>query len=100
MTKEELRQKIDAETQRHNQSIKNIKIQYCNENNTVKIGDIVEDHFGKIKVEKIGYYLSDIPECFYSGIILNKNGSVTKKKDNKRKVYQSAATVHKIRANR
>ena len=58
-------------------------------NSTVKIGDIVEDHIGKIIVNSIRIYKPsfDEPCCEYLGIILLKSGKPNKKGE-KRYVYQ------------
>jgi hypothetical protein len=59
-------------------------------NNTVKAGDIVTDHIGSIRVEKIKWtkgYGSDYPGCVYFGTELKKDLTPTKKGE-KRDVYQ------------
>lgn len=61
------------------------------ENNSIKEGDIVTDHVGSIKVEKIQVTLGsfdDPPSCVYFGIELKKDLTPTKKAT-KRDVYQS-----------
>ena len=65
--------------------------EYAYSNNTVKIGDIITDHIGSIKVEKIqwGFAFSrDYSECIYTGIELKKDKTPTKR-GNKRQIYQS-----------
>lgn len=61
--------------------------QYCLENNTVRVGDIVKDRIGSVKVEKILIdYSRTRPQCIYVGAELKKD--LTPRKDNsKRNVY-------------
>ena len=40
---------------KHNAALKQLGISASRENNTVKVGDIIEDHICKIKVEKVYY---------------------------------------------
>ncbi len=65
-------------------------VEYCQNNNTIKIGDVVTDRLGSIKVEKVraasmglGVY-----ECRYFGLELTKKGQ-PKKSNASRWVYQS-----------
>ena len=49
--------------------------QYALANNHVSIGDILIDHYQKIRVEKIGVnYDWRNPQCVYSGPMLTKSG--------------------------
>jgi hypothetical protein len=59
-------------------------------NNPYKIGDIVSDNLGTIKIEKIKVYLGlhIYPQCVYFGVELTKKGEPNKR-GNKRTVYQS-----------
>lgn len=64
-----------------------IKI-YVDHNNPHKVGEIIHDHIGSIRIEKIGYYISyEKPEATYTGVELLKNGTPNKK-GNKRTIYQ------------
>ena len=61
-------------------------------NNPYKVGDVITDHVGSIKIEKIKYAFGrfgELPCCTYEGVILNKNGEPSTKKDNKRGVWQN-----------
>ena len=72
----------------YNAAKKTAAIQYANDCNIYNIGDMVEDHIGKLKIEKIGYHITwDSPECVYYGVRLNKNGTISKVE--KSPVYQS-----------
>lgn len=59
-------------------------------NNPYKIGDVVEDHIGKLMIEQICVYEDpwDLPVCVYKGVELNKDGT-PRKKQTGRGVYQS-----------
>ncbi len=61
---------------------------YCDAHNTHKVGDVVTDHIGSVKLHKISYYVhSEHPCCIYVGLELKKDG--TPRKDGKiRGVYQ------------
>ena len=65
------------------QNKKDIIKRYLSENNPYKVGDIFTDHIGSIKIENMGYSISlrEIGEsCMtYSGKIINKDGSFSKK---------------------
>lgn len=60
--------------------------------NSVRVGDTIEDHIGKGLVEKVNHGIfssnHDLPECVYDVIILNKDGSPSKIKQNRRSVWQ------------
>ncbi len=70
---------------------RNLMIEYALENNSVQVGDIIEDHAGRIKVDKIKVtrtLSSRYPQCIYEGEALTKKG-VPHKKSFRREVYQS-----------
>jgi hypothetical protein len=65
--------------------------EYAFANNSIKSGDIVTDHIGSILIEEIKFtkgYSNEYPQCVYSGKILKKDLTPTKKGE-KRDVYQS-----------
>ena len=64
-------------------------INFANANNPYKVGDIVTDHTGSIKIEKIKTYFDGYTEpcCVYTGVEYTKKGEPNKK-GNKRSVYQ------------
>jgi hypothetical protein len=91
MTKEQYIQKLkDLEAEFENK--KGELVRLCAfSNNTIKVGDVITDHSGSIKVEKIQVafgYACDLPSCVYTGIELNKDGTPNKK-GKKRSVWQS-----------
>ena len=63
-------------------------LEYALANNTVRIGDIVKDHLGAIKVEEIKFYHVGPPQCVYVGVVLKKDGTPTKQ-GKTRSVFQS-----------
>lgn len=68
-------------------------VEYALSNNNFKVGDIVTDHIGSIKIEKIKVHVNGFignykPECKYIGIELKKDLTPTKIKK-ERVVYQS-----------
>ena len=71
--------------------VRQLKIEFANANNTVKIGDIVCDHIGSVLVDEMGYHSpgwNQLPGCTYSGFELKKD--LTPRKDGARRtVYQS-----------
>lgn len=63
--------------------------QYCLANNPHKLGDVITDNVGSIRITAIGIYMSySDPCCFYKGIQLKKDGSNSKRQEHT-KIYQS-----------
>jgi hypothetical protein len=90
MTPEEYQTEISAIEKRAESERKVLDKKYASLNNHIQPGEIVTDHMGSVLVEEIKFYRgTGLPMCVYYGKILNKDGSVTKKKVNKRAVYQS-----------
>lgn len=54
-----------------------LHIEYANENNPHKVGDVISDHSITIKIQKISVSFGSqrIPQCVYDGIILKKDGT-------------------------
>jgi hypothetical protein len=92
MTKEEYQSKCDE----HHLKIKSLAKEYALSNNPYKIGDIVNDHTGSIKIEKIllrrKWFIAkrefEYPQCIYIGVELTKKGEPNKR-GYKRSIYQS-----------
>jgi len=84
---EELKAKLAGIEERASERKKDAIREYCLGNNTVKIGDIVADHIGSVKVERILVeYSLTRPQCVYVGAELKKD--LTPRKDgSKRSVY-------------
>lgn len=88
MTGEEYKKQKESAYKRYQNELNTIHKQYANENNPHKVGDIVTDHVGSIRIEKIAYNIySDVCTCHYIGIELKKDLTPTKN-GNKRTVWQ------------
>lgn len=95
---DELLNKIRTETQ---EKEKNLARQFAMSNNTVKVGDIVSDYAGRVKVTKVKFTMvgaRNYPECVYEGNELNKDGTIKMTRGRKsqpeiRGVYQSRMIV-------
>lgn len=75
MNIDELRISIIEVKEAYRLSLNAIMRKYCDANNPHKIGDIFTDHIGAIKIQAIGYYLSEkAPCCIYRGVELKKDG--------------------------
>ena len=75
----------------YDDKVHQIEDEYALSHNKVKIGDIITDHIGCIKVEEIGttkIYGSPLPLCTYLGSEYTKKGEI-KKNGNRRVVWQS-----------
>ena len=69
---------------------KELMKEFAFSNNPHKIGDVVADHSGSIKIEKIKYgkSISNYPCCVYIGIELKKDLTPAKKQ-NHTQIWQS-----------
>lgn len=64
--------------------------EYATTNSPYKLGDIFQDHLGRIRIEQIKVTTSfgeSYPSCIYFGTEINKDGS-DNKKGNKRQCWQ------------
>lgn len=89
MTYEELCEKRILAYKQYLNSINSYTTEYARSNNPIKMGDIITDHVGSIKVEGIKNTVpsSEKPQCIYYGIELKKDLTPMKKQSN-RHVYQ------------
>jgi len=89
ITKEEYQEQLQKIKEDNERRIQAYQKQVAFDNNQYEIGDIVKDHIGSLKIQKIQAYLSyDMPQCVYTGIELKANGEPMKKQSN-RQVYSS-----------
>lgn len=94
MTKEEYKyQKLILEKEL-DKNISELAKECAFSNNPYNVGDTIKDHSGCIKIQVIQYtrgegFLSNGPECIYTGIELNKNMSENKR-GNRRKISMSS----------
>lgn len=81
MTQEEYRERVKHIYEDFQRRIKELEEEYALSNNPYKVGDIIEDHIGKLKIEEIKTekYLGDLPFCAYYGIELKKDGTPCKR---------------------
>lgn len=90
MTLEEYKNRLKEIADERLSKEKVLAKEYANANNPYKVGDIVEDHIGKVLVEQIqySYDIFHMPCAVYIGSELKKDNS-KKKNDSKREVYQT-----------
>lgn len=92
MTLEEYQEKLKKLKEEYNLRETDLAREFCMSNNTVKVGDIIEDHIGPIRVEQIQFtkresMLSTVPQCVYSGAALTKKLLPRKNGEQYRTVY-------------
>jgi hypothetical protein len=91
MTQYEYQLKLNQINKDHQIRLRFLASDFAESNNPHKIGDIVKDTIGFIKIEQIQFTLGGgkyLPECVYTGIELTKKGEPNKR-GNKRTIYQS-----------
>lgn len=88
MKREEYQRMVDLINQKRDSELEALSKKYALSNNKVKEGDIVTDHIGSVKVERISVYLQlKVPQCVYRGVEYTKAGH-SFKSGAKRDVYQ------------
>lgn len=96
MKKEELKSKLNVLYKEYEEKKKTAMGEFCEANNPYNIGDIFEDHIGKIRIENIKYSgYGDDPCCVYEGPNLKKDGSERKDKS-RRNAWQSNDIIKPI----
>lgn len=92
MTKDEYMEKKRAVAKKRRREDLTLAKEYAFSNSTVKVGDIVTDHMGKVKVENIKFSVGSIadmfPCCIYIGVEITKQGKPFKS-GSIRSVYHS-----------
>lgn len=92
MTLEEYIIKKKDLQKKHDYELYALAKDYAFSHNPHEKGDIIEDHIGKIIIEKIqhtrGNGYDEFPICVYTGLVLKKDGKPTKKKK-ERSVWQT-----------
>jgi len=92
MTQYEYQLKLNQINKDYELKLKSLAKECALSNNPYKIGDVVTDHMGSIKIEQIQFTLGGgkyLPECAYTGIELTKKGEPNKRAT-KRRIYQSS----------
>ena len=89
MNQEEYKKRLLEIESERNQKINSLKKEYAMLNNPYKIGDVITDHMGSIKIESVHLSQSSsiLPCCSYFGLELKKDGT-PKKNNSKRRVWQ------------
>ncbi len=79
MTLKEFQERTGALHKDYHDKINKLKIEYAESNNPYKIGDIIEDHYQRIRIEKMGYHTGvfsgDPLFMKYEGPLLKKDGT-------------------------
>lgn len=91
MSKEEYLQELADLKKEYEEKRKELARRFCEGNNEYNIGDVVEDHIGKVRVESMYMdwaYHAKFPEMVYKGVELRKDG-FQKKYRREREVWQS-----------
>ena len=84
MTKKQYKQELQRIIDQFERQKMDLAKTFALANNTVNIGDVIEDHTSRIKVDKIMYVLrsfdEDLPCCVYEGYQLTIKGNIRKDK--------------------
>jgi len=79
---EEYKKRIKAIEDEAGVKKKSLGVEYAMSHNSIAIGDVIEDHIGRIKVEKISVQMissGNAPICVYFGIEITKAGTPSQK---------------------
>lgn len=88
MDEQELKSKLKQAVENYEAEKNKIYLEFARANNPYKIGDVVTDHMGALRIEKITVSVWDsYPSCVYHGVRLTKAGEPSKKE---------TAPVHQI----
>jgi hypothetical protein len=81
MTPEEFKQKLQELDSEFEKRKRDLNKEYAFSNNPYKVGDIVTDHIGFLKIQTMKHTVSqyNLPQCVYFGIELKKDGTPMKK---------------------
>lgn len=94
MNKEEYLSKKRAIQEQHDEQLKLLNKEFAIDNNPVKVGDVIKDHYKIIRVEK--FFLSNTmngtPMLKYRGIRLTAKGEPTKREKYDNAIYQNNIT--------
>jgi hypothetical protein len=92
MTLEEYQERKKVIDNKYEQEVQELKIEFALKNNIYKVGDIIQDHYHIIKIEKWKVYMefcSDKPaSLLYIGVQLTKN-LIPYKKQQDSHMYQN-----------
>lgn len=89
MTKEEYYKEIRIIKEEYEKKVRELDERFILSNSPCGIGDIIEDHIGRILVERIDVCKwMETPECLYVGMELRKSDNKPKINAKKRPLYQ------------
>lgn len=95
MEKEEYLKKRKEIIHQHWNDLRELCKKMAFDNNTIKVGDIVTDRIGSIKVERVQFQFiresETVPYCVYTGQVLKKDLTPTVKKQ-ERSIHQPNLT--------
>ena len=86
-TRKELQERLDLCRSEYERKRFEVSKAFALEDNPVKIGDMVTDHYHTIKVKKFGISSYPYPTMVYIGIEMTKKGEPKKRQENN-PVYQ------------
>ena len=91
MTKEEYESGLAALKREYKAKCNELARACAMENNPYNVGDILQDHYQIIRVERIGWgtNLHGLPECWYRGTQLTKKLEPKKRQDTDPRMVQS-----------
>lgn len=79
MTANELTKGLTDIQREANDKQNELREQFAKEHNTIKVGDIITDHYHTIKVERMNIYGYPVPFMRYYGAELTKKGEEKKR---------------------
>lgn len=72
MKLEEYRASVRRLIEEHQWELAGLAKNFALANNPVQVGDIIDDHYQRLRVDKIQIAPRDVPTCVYTGVLLNK----------------------------
>jgi len=77
---EEMNQRIREINSKAEIECNKVRKEFAEANNPFKVGDIVEDHIGKLKIEEVKYsFMWGVPTCRFLGVELKKDETPMKR---------------------
>ena len=94
MNKEEYLSKKRAIQEQHDEQLKLLNKEFALDNNPVKVGDVIKDHYKIIRVEKfiLSSTMNGTPMLKYRGIRLTAKGEPAKREKDDNAIYQNNIT--------
>lgn len=97
MTKEEYIERKNKLEEDYQKAYKKLAYEYAIANSPYKVGDIVTDFVGSLKIEKVkvSTFVMDknLPYCVYYGTDVNKNGSLAKRNSGRGVIQSNIKSV-------